>query len=336
MAPRLPHPIPFGWFCIAFSDEVAVGDVKPLNYFDRDLVLFRDETGDIGLLDAYCPHLGAHLGYGGRVRGNSIQCPFHAWQFNKEGFCIEIPYAKRLPPKVDGKQCLHSYPVVEKNKVIWAWYHPQNTAPFFDVMDHGEVNDPEWVDLIRYEWTFRSNPQEIAENGVDVAHFRYVHSMDAVPEGTTSYDGHIRVSIAEGTREIPKPDGGSKRVMSKVETVQNGAGQKYTRFTGLSETLLMTLVTPVTADEVHFRFAFTHKDFPKDSMEYQIAQASIETTAKGQSGVEGDIPIWAHKKHHHEPILCDGDGPIMRFRKYFKQFYVDSAVSDDSENQQAS
>ena len=78
---RFPMPIPFGWFFVAYSDELAVGDVKPLHYFGRDLVLFRNESGQAGLLDAYCPHLGAHLGYGGEVQGDSIRCPFHAWAF---------------------------------------------------------------------------------------------------------------------------------------------------------------------------------------------------------------------------------------------------------------
>ena len=32
-------PLPFGWFMVAYSDELAVGEVKPLYYFGRDLVL---------------------------------------------------------------------------------------------------------------------------------------------------------------------------------------------------------------------------------------------------------------------------------------------------------
>ncbi|OXH81003.1 Rieske (2Fe-2S) protein, partial [Burkholderia multivorans] len=76
---RFPMDIPFGWFCIGYSDEVAVGDVKPLRYFGKDLVMFRGESGEIGVLDAYCPHLGAHMGHGGTVEGDSLRCPFHHW-----------------------------------------------------------------------------------------------------------------------------------------------------------------------------------------------------------------------------------------------------------------
>ncbi len=47
----------------------------------------------------------------------------------------------------------------------------------------------------------------------------------------------------------------------------------------------------------------------------------VERT-NGQQGMSGDIPIWQHKFHLENPVLCDGDGPIMRFRKYFAQFYI--------------
>lgn len=70
-------------------------------------------SGEAQVLDAYCPHLGAHLGHGG------YSCPFHAWEFNGDGINTHIPYAKRTPPKVKDKQCIKTYPTVEKNQIIW-------------------------------------------------------------------------------------------------------------------------------------------------------------------------------------------------------------------------
>ena len=58
-------PIPFGWFMVAYTDELLVGEVKPLFYFGKDLVLWRGEDGRARVIDAYCKHLGAHMGYGG-------------------------------------------------------------------------------------------------------------------------------------------------------------------------------------------------------------------------------------------------------------------------------
>ena len=45
------------------------------------------------MVDAYCAHLGAHLGVGGKVEGECIRCPFHGWRYDGEsGKCTEIPY----------------------------------------------------------------------------------------------------------------------------------------------------------------------------------------------------------------------------------------------------
>ena len=42
---RFPMPIPFGWFGVGYSDELAVGEVRAVHYFGRDLVLFSKRTG---------------------------------------------------------------------------------------------------------------------------------------------------------------------------------------------------------------------------------------------------------------------------------------------------
>lgn len=40
---NFPTRLPLGWFQVAYSDEIAPGDVKPLKYFGRDLVIFRTD-----------------------------------------------------------------------------------------------------------------------------------------------------------------------------------------------------------------------------------------------------------------------------------------------------
>ena len=51
-----------------------------MKYFDREMIGWRTASGEAVVMDAYCEHLGAHLGYGGQVEGEVIQCPFHGWQ----------------------------------------------------------------------------------------------------------------------------------------------------------------------------------------------------------------------------------------------------------------
>ncbi|MEW4467515.1 Rieske 2Fe-2S domain-containing protein [Parasphingorhabdus sp. JC815] len=319
---RFPMGIPSGWFCIGYCDEFERGDIHAVHYFGRDLVVFRNDEGEMGLLDAYCPHLGAHLGHGGTIEGDSIRCPFHGWAFRPDGFCTKIPYGKIFPPRLKREPLAESYPVVERNGVVWAWYHPHGQKPHYEVMTHDEFTEDGWADPVRRIWRFASNPQEIAENGVDFAHFEFVHKMDAVPEGTAVYDKHIRKSEAHGHRQITLEDGSTKEIESSVFTVQNGAGQKFTRLKGVVELSMMVLATPIEKDDVELRFTFTHPPVEPGSPEEKAVEQAIAGTC-GQTGVEGDIPIWHNKIHRANPFLCDGDGPILRLRRYFEQFYVD-------------
>src|SRR5690348_7814461 len=90
---------PNGWYQVAYTDELPARAVRTLRYFGRDLVAWRDDAGAAHVMDAYCPHLGAHLGHGGVVEGDSLRCPFHGWRFGGEGACVAIPGGLKIPPK---------------------------------------------------------------------------------------------------------------------------------------------------------------------------------------------------------------------------------------------
>ena len=76
---------PTGWFQVAWSDEIGIGDVHRMTYFGEEMVAWRAQSGRLTVMNAYCEHLGAHLGYGGQVHGEVLQCPFHGWQWDAEG-----------------------------------------------------------------------------------------------------------------------------------------------------------------------------------------------------------------------------------------------------------
>src|SRR5512144_666111 len=105
---EFPFPIPNGWFMVAYSDEVSAGKVLGLRYFGEDLVAWRGEDGAAHVMDAYCPHLGAHLGYGGRVEGCELVCPFHWWRFGADGANTRVPYDGTRHPNAR----IPSYPTI--------------------------------------------------------------------------------------------------------------------------------------------------------------------------------------------------------------------------------
>ena len=60
----------------------------------ENFVVFRSDNNEAFVLNAYCTHMGANLGFGGIVSGNCISCPFHQWKFSGlDGTCVDIPYS---------------------------------------------------------------------------------------------------------------------------------------------------------------------------------------------------------------------------------------------------
>ncbi|CAK0865417.1 unnamed protein product [Prorocentrum cordatum] len=66
-----PPPYPNGWYFLCRSSDVPRRQVLAVSAFGRELVAFRGESGALGVLHAFCPHLGTHLGHGGWVNGDS-------------------------------------------------------------------------------------------------------------------------------------------------------------------------------------------------------------------------------------------------------------------------
>ena len=139
----------YGWFRVAYSDELTSEKVIPLRYFERDLVLWRTLDGQLQIFDAYYPHLKAHLGYGGKATATGLQCPFHGWCFAHEGKCDRILYSSKIPPQAR----INSWTVVETNGIILMYYHPnersQHRLPNWTIPELLEYTDPDWIRVMR-------------------------------------------------------------------------------------------------------------------------------------------------------------------------------------------
>ena len=327
---RYEQPIPYGWYCVAYSNELPPGEVRPLKYFGEDLVLFRTEGGEAKVLEAYCPHLGAHLGHGGTVHAGSIACPFHGWQFDGAGMLTSVPYAKKTPPRVAGKQCLHSYPIKESRQLIWVWYHPERIAPLWEVDEVEELAGDNWTDYDCYEWQVKSVIQEMGENAVDTAHFVYVHGTPEIPVGEIIVEQHRRstdVAIKVTDLDNPTPKGEAPNIVDgRLFTRSVGPGQTVQVFDTFFKTVMLGSVTPIDRETVHLRFTFT-QPIGQTEMQKNIGEMAIAEIVRQ---VKQDIPIWEHKKYRANPVLCDGDGPINKYRQWFQQFYVPESAADQA------
>ena len=313
-APAQTHfPIPSGWFRVGFEDDFARESAAPVRYFGEELVLARTRSGRIQLLAAHCPHLGAHIGHGGCVEGERIQCPFHGWRFGMDGVCMEIPYARRIPPRAT----LRSYPTRVSDGIVWAWHDPNGAAPTWEPPGIPELADEDWSALIHHQWLIKTRNQEIAENTSDPAHFGVVHGFGASPEPEITFDGHRYRSVTRS--RVARADGNVSS--SRLEVTWHGLGTGIVRSTGDFQLLVVGTNTPVDETTIDARFSFSVCRAQGLAPDRGAGKAFIGEAIRQ---MEQDIPIWENKVFVHPPVLCDGDGPIVQFRNWATQFYADT------------
>ena len=314
-------PIPFGWFAVAMSDEIAAGDVKTMTYFGTEFVMWRGEDQELRAVNPYCPHLGAHLGVNSNVVGNDLRCPFHHWTFNGNGGVTGIPYAKVIAPSMK-RSCLPSWPVQESGGVVYVWYHPKKEAPKWElaqlpkcVEDGVELGD--WVPAGRHEWIINIHIQEITENGQDHAHFAAVHNVPGAPSADFKLDGWGRRNTIVAEMNTPRGP-----MTGKIDITAVGPGQSITEYSDVTHVLQVQQATPIDSEHTQIRWQLFHAPGASDG-KLRVAQARMRDLAKQ---IEQDIPIWNQKIFMEKPLLVQGDGPLLAYRRQYAKFHAEDVA----------
>jgi len=318
---------PTGWFQVAWSGEIGLGDVHTMKYFDQEMVAWRAESGRLTVMDAYCEHLGAHLGYGGTVVGEVLQCPFHGWQWSAEGRNVCIPYQDH-PNR--GRR-MRTYPVVERNESVYVWHDVQRREPYFDPPDifaafgDGSSADDYYSQQRLHRERLELHPQYVLENGVDFAHFKFVHRTPIVPV-FTRHDFADAVSYVDFTITFEGDDGQRiEDVNSGVQAINGGLGIAVTKSWGMVDNRTISAITPVdeSTSDVRFMVYIGRPGGRRGGTD--PARAELKAREFGQEVIRQfgqDIEIWAHQRYAEHPALTGGeyDG-FTAIRTWAKQFY---------------
>lgn len=315
---RFPFPMPFGWFKVALTAELGADTLLTRQYFGTEVIVWRDSSGRAVCQEAFCAHLGAHLGFGGHVEGDCIRCPFHGWAYDASGANVDVPYADRP----NAKAHVRTFPTVEQGGIVLAWYHPREVDPLWEVMSIPEYDDPAYGEYEVFEYTIGSCMQEIGENGFDQAHFEFVHSHPKVGQTEkVEFDGYDRVVLS--SQVFPSSKG---PVDGRIDVFGRGPGFAVTRYQGLIDASLVGCSTPIDDETTQVTFLFTLKE---DGNEHaaRIARAFVDSVSRE---IGQDIPIWEHKRYVAAPALAPSEKPILDYRRWYEQFYVyDSGVEKD-------
>jgi phthalate 4,5-dioxygenase oxygenase subunit len=187
------------WQPVAISDELAgPRPVKPVKLMGQHFVLFRDENGQLGMLDRDCPHRGADLAFG-RLESGGIRCPFHGWLFDAKGNCLETP-AEPVGSKLCARIKQGAYPVVEKSGTIFA-YIGEGEPPAFPEFDCFVAPDSH---TFAFKGLFECNWLQALEVGIDPAHASYLHRFFDDGDTSESYGKQFRGASADSDLPITK------------------------------------------------------------------------------------------------------------------------------------
>jgi phenylpropionate dioxygenase-like ring-hydroxylating dioxygenase large terminal subunit len=186
-APPLLPDWPAAWYLFCPSGELRR---RPLGRraLGREIVAFRAASGQVGVMLARCPHMGADLA-GGCVVGERLRCPFHHWEFDVGGVCRRIPAAADVPDFAR----LRAFPAVERQGGVYFFNgaQPHYPLPYFTGLRPGDLADaPAFALALDCPWYV------VGANGIDVQHFQATHDRELVGAPAVDHpDFHVHHSV---------------------------------------------------------------------------------------------------------------------------------------------
>jgi cholesterol 7-dehydrogenase len=342
---RTPPRYPHGWFPVARSREVQPHRPTTLQFAGRELVAFRDQTGAVRVLDAICPHFGAHMG-DGTVENGRLRCPYHSLEFDEKGHCSGA--AMFYEHKRVAHLRVNAYPCEERLGLLWMWNGPDPTTADrpvpVDALDWDAWTDPITTDGVRIE---NLTPLWLAENVADLAHLETVHCWEvdrivtppaAFPDGTFRMAADVRWRLgAQSSR--PKVRALGRFVHSPfhidARAVDAGTVVAHTRLTeeqgGLQMRSIVT-VTPRADGATHLRVLMSvRKQFAGRrhrwlrrltgrGVEDLLSQVFLQI---GVSDFASDAMVWSRRVHLDRPVPIQGEGAMIEVRKWAMRFWPD-------------
>jgi phthalate 4,5-dioxygenase len=160
------------WNPFALSTELTEADGAPIRVrlLGEDLIAFRDTSGKVGLVSAFCPHRRAPMFFG-RNEENGLRCVYHGWKFDRAGTCVDMP-SEPADSLFKTKVTIASYPTWEGGGMLWTYMGPPEKQP-----------PPPDYELVRVPATHRfvsktlqrCNYLQGLEGGLDSSHATIMH-----------------------------------------------------------------------------------------------------------------------------------------------------------------
>jgi len=169
---------PCGEYLRRFWQPVALSKAvqelpRRVRILGEDLVVFRDQRGQVGCLELHCPHRGTSLEFG-LISAKGIRCCYHGWLMDVDGRILETP-GEPAESTLKDRLCQGAYPTHEYQGMIFAYLGPPAKKPAFPILDVYNQSGGRMVPLIQH--FYPCNWLQIQENVMDPAHLEFLHTI---------------------------------------------------------------------------------------------------------------------------------------------------------------
>ena len=170
------------WQPVVFARDLGETP-RRVKILGEDLVVFRDRSGQVGLLHLHCAHRGSSLEFGIPVE-HGIRCCYHGWVFDVDGRCLATPGE---PPgsRLGERVRQGAYSTLEFSGLVFAYLGPPDRRPAFPLYDTYEV--PGHTLMPAATFTLPCNWLQVKDNSMDPVHTAFLHALSSGYQFTEAF-----------------------------------------------------------------------------------------------------------------------------------------------------
>ena len=215
----------------------------------------------------------------------------------------------------------HPWPVLEINQMVLIWHDIEKQEPDFYPNKIEACYSEEWSDYSMASFLVKNNCRELIDNMADKGHFGPVHQApcegfwNEAKDHTYTQEMTANSPILGGDLFSQATYEGPAYMTTYMSAVQDGS---------TVESRLLVSHLPLTMTSFQINFGVMVKKVPGMSKEEEDAFVQGYVDANNYAFGQ-DVAIWENKIYIPDPVVCDGDGPLHKLRKWYGQFLVDRA-----------
>jgi len=176
------------WYAAALGAEIGAAPFAR-KICNRDIVLFRTESGRLAALEDRCAHRHAPLSLGA-VKGETIECGYHGLCYDPEGACVHIPGQGAIPPRAR----VEAYPVREAHGWVWLWLGDPARADVVLIPDWPWFRHSDWRGFQLY-FHVHAGAQLFVDNLLDLSHVAFTHKSSIGAASAADADAKLEVRV---------------------------------------------------------------------------------------------------------------------------------------------